>query len=69
MGVMSQFTGVFFHVDARDANAIYAAVDLDIDKPVLGKRQLILGNLISLRQVGIKIVFACKTAFTGYPHT
>jgi hypothetical protein len=34
-------------VDARNSNALQAAVNLDIDESVLGDGQFVLGNLIS----------------------
>ena len=67
VGVMDQFAGIFFHMDAGDADALTVAVDFDIHAAVFGKRQFILGNLVSLGQVGIKVVFARKPAVGDNP--
>src|SRR5438874_12745393 len=47
---MQQLAGVFLHVNAPDANIIYF--------PAGGERAIELRDLISLRKVGIEIVFA-----------
>jgi hypothetical protein len=58
MRIVVQFAGVFLHVDAPDADTLPRAADLDLDLAVLGDGQFVLGDLVSLRQVGVEIVLA-----------
>ena len=57
---MQALARVLFHVQARDADALFFAANLDIYMAVLGERLVILRDLVALRQVGIKIVFPRK---------
>src|SRR6185437_12227185 len=53
------FAGVFFHVQARDADALCsAACRGHFDPSVLGQRLVVLGNLIALGQVGVEVILA-----------
>ena len=54
---MDQFARVFFHVNAGDADAPGRTVDLDVKEAVLRQGKFVLGDLVTLRQVGIKVVF------------
>src|SRR5260370_4259991 len=47
--------GVFFEVQTRYADALFCAVVVDFDPAAGGQRQLVLGVLIALGQVGIAI--------------
>ena len=48
-------------MDAGDADALAHALNVDIDKPVLGERLVIHRDLIALGKVGIKIILAGET--------
>ena len=48
--------GVFFHVQARDADAFAAPTKIELEPPAKRDRQLILRNLIALGQVRIEII-------------
>ncbi len=50
--------GVVFHVDARHADAFGQTINHDIDYAVLGKRLIVLGDLVALGEVGIEVVLA-----------
>jgi hypothetical protein len=52
------FGGVFLDVEARDADALFCAGDFDFDVADGGKRELELGDLVALGEVGIEIIFA-----------
>ena len=53
---MHQLAGIFFHMDAGDADAFFLAVDPDINMPAQADGFIPLGNLIILRQVGIEVI-------------
>ncbi len=53
---MNQFAGIFFDVDSGDADGLGTCCSFDIQVTVLAEGQVILGNLIGLRQVGIEVV-------------
>ena len=59
---MNEFAGVFFHMNARYANAFFLAFHFDIHVAVFGNRQIILGSLEVFRQIRIIIVFAVEFA-------
>ena len=46
-------------MDALDAYFFSLAIDLGLNKAVLSQWPVVLGNLITLREVGIEIVLAC----------
>ena len=50
--------GVFFDVEARDADAFFCAGDFNLDEPVGGEREFELGDLVALGKVGVEIIFA-----------
>ena len=52
------FGGVFFEVQAGDADSLARAVVIDFEPAGQGQRQLVHGNLVALGQIGIEIVFA-----------
>src|SRR5690606_22968464 len=54
--------GVFFQVHPGDACGERRAIDLEVDPPVLAERQLVLADLVALRQVRIKVVLASEDA-------
>ncbi len=61
--VVDTLAGVIFHVDAGDADALPDALHLNLDIAVLGKRLVVLRDLIALGKVGIKIVLAREYRF------
>ena len=65
-GVVHQFARVLFHVDFVQANVLFLpAVGRDRYAAARADRRIELRNLISLRQVGVKIVFAVKARQAG----
>ena len=54
--------GVFFDVDARDADRLLLPRELDLELAVLVHRELELADLITLRQIGIEVVLARESA-------
>ena len=55
---MQRFAGVFFEMKARDADALFLAVVIDLDPAVGGEREFVLRDLVALGQIGIEIIFA-----------
>ena len=55
---MQIFGGVFFKMEARDADALLCAFMIDLDPAICGEGQLVLRDLVALGQIGIEIVFA-----------
>ena len=64
-GDVGQARGVLFQVDARDANAGRCAVDLNVKVAVDAERQVVLGNLVPLHQVGVGVVLAVELGVLG----
>ena len=62
---MGQAGGVFFQVDAGDANASRCAVHLDVKVAVNAERQVVLGDLVPLHQVGVGVVLAVELGELG----
>src|SRR6516165_8987581 len=56
--LVQAFTRIFFQVQAYDANLFLPAGTADPDPAKLGQRLVVLGDLVSLGQIGIEIVFA-----------
>ena len=56
--VMEAFAGVLFHVQAGDADALWAGRRGDVDVAVLGDGLVELRNLVALGQVGVEVIFA-----------
>ena len=59
---MLELAGVFFEVDADDADLLGAALAVDLDPAALAQGLLVLRDLVALGQVGIDVVFARKNA-------
>ena len=59
---MLELAGVFFEVDADDADLLGAALAVDFDPAALAQGLLVLRDLVALGQVGIDVVFARKNA-------
>ena len=55
---MQAFAGIFFEVDAGDADFLFAALAGDLDETKLGEWLVVLRDLVSLGQVGIEIILA-----------
>ena len=55
---MHQLAGILLDVDARNADALLLAVDIDVDVAVLTERMIELRDLVCLRQIGIEIVLS-----------
>ena len=62
---MDEFSGIFFHMGACDAQALHFAVDFDIEVAVFTDRQVELRGLEILRKIGVIIVFAVEFAEAG----
>ena len=58
---MKRLAGVFLEMKPRDTNALGLAIVCDGKPAAGGQRQLVLGDLIALRKIGIKVVFASET--------
>src|SRR5215510_9781867 len=73
---MNRFARVLFDVRARDAessktpfggpSAFVALAGQKFDRAALGKRAVVLRDLIALRQIGIKIIFPREDRFGVY---
>ena len=50
--------GVFFEMQARDADALLRAIVIDLDPAIRCEGKFVLGDLIALGQIGIEIIFA-----------
>ena len=62
--IMDQFSGVFLNVNAGNANALGAGRGFNIQVSMFTQRQIILGNLIGFRQIGVKVVFPVLLGIT-----
>src|SRR5947209_2740702 len=60
---MNALAGVVFHVDTRYADALFATVDRNSERAVLGQRLIVLGDLVALRQIRIEIVLARESRY------
>lgn len=58
---MHGFGGIFFHVQARDADLFCGAFEFDFKRAGGCQRKLIHRNLIALGKVRIKIILSCET--------
>ncbi len=57
--LMDRFAGIFFQMCPRNADALFSAtVDRNDQLTVLDDRQLVLADLVTLRQIGIEVVLA-----------
>ncbi len=54
---MQQLSGILLHVDSADANLLVVA---EHERAPLGKRVLVLADLIALGQIGIKVVLSVE---------
>ncbi len=63
--IMYVFTRVLFHMDSSETHPFFAAVHLDVNVTVGTKREFILADLITFRQVRVKIVFPRPPTGTG----
>ena len=59
---MTQFAGIFFHMDSGNTDALFFSVDFNVDISILGNRLLVLGDLVAFGKIRIKIIFAGKPA-------
>ena len=58
---VGQLAGVFFHVGTLDFYAPLGAVlQHNVQVAVIGNRLVVLGNLVILRLVRVKVIFAGK---------
>ena len=62
---MHQLTGVLLNVDSGNADAFFAAFGLNVQMALAAQREIILGNLIGLRQVGVEIVLPILLGIGG----
>ena len=54
------FCRVFFQVQPRDTDSFPCALVINFNEAAGGQRQFVLRNLVTLGQVGIKIILARK---------
>src|SRR4051812_8799055 len=62
---MDVLSRVLFHVDTREAYPFRAFADIDVEMAMLTERQLVLADLIALRQIGIEVIFSREAAVRG----
>ncbi len=58
---MQRLAGVLFKMKTGDADALFAAVVIDLDPTAGGEGQFELRNLVALGEVGIEIILPGKT--------
>ena len=56
--LVQTFSGVVFHVQTRDADALRDAIDCNFDAAFNRERQFVHGNLIALGKIGVKVIFS-----------
>src|SRR5438094_4302794 len=56
--LMKVFARILFEMRPADAHALGRAVLADVQPTMLTNRQLILGNLIAFRQIGIEVILS-----------
>src|SRR4029450_11076906 len=61
---MDRLPGIFFEVDADQVDMFTCAVEVNRQAATLDEWLLVLRDLISLRQIRVKIVLSGKTAHT-----
>src|SRR5262249_37862232 len=54
--VVDALSGVVLYMDARHADALGLAVDLDLDPAVFGQGLIVLRNLVALRQIRVEVI-------------
>jgi len=59
--VVKGFAGIFFEMEARDADALFFTVDFDFEPAAGGQGQFVLRDLVALGQVWIEIILARET--------
>ncbi|MNC31377.1 hypothetical protein D3C75_796960 [compost metagenome] len=59
---MGQFAGVLLQVQTGDADPLGLSVHLNINPAIQTDRLVVLGDLVGLRRIGIKVVFAVEFA-------
>jgi len=52
--------GVFFEMEAGDADALLCTAVIDFDPAVGGQRQFVLGDLVAFGQIRIEIILASE---------
>lgn len=63
---MQRFAGIFFQMRARQINGFFFIANKKADFAAHDDRNFKLGNLVVFRQIGVKIVFACKDGAGRY---
>jgi hypothetical protein len=63
---MQQFCGILLNVYTRKADTAFFTLMIELNQTVFAKRQVGLGNLITLGKVGIKIIFAVMFGYSIY---
>jgi hypothetical protein len=68
--VVDEFSRVFFQVDAGDADGFFRSVNRYGERTADADRHIVLGNLVSLGEVGIEIIFPGENRFrrNGAPY-
>jgi hypothetical protein len=59
---MNKLSCILFHVNAMDAYPFGSLIGVDIEPPVAGQGEFVLGNLVTFGQVGIEVVLAGELA-------
>src|SRR5215469_10538717 len=60
--MVDQPAGIFFHMDSGDTNALEFAIDPEQNVSIPADRPVILGDLITLGQVGVTVILAVEFA-------
>src|ERR1700693_305706 len=57
---MKILPGIFFKMNPGEADSFFSSFQNDIDMADFRERELVLGDLVPFRQIGIKIIFPRK---------
>src|SRR5215470_16247527 len=57
---MQQACCIFFEMDARDADALCLAFELNREITIPAQRNIVLRDLVALHQIGIRVVLAVE---------
>ncbi len=65
--IVQHLAGVFFQMDANDAHALRALGRFDLQPAIVAERQIVLADLVVLRQIGVVIILAVPFRERGNP--
>src|SRR5262249_12561125 len=59
VGIVDVLPGIFFHMNASEAYAFrLLPIDVDVDITMLGNGEFVHTNLVTLGEIGIKVIFS-----------